>query len=97
MGDTDLSTLQQRPTLTLDEPSKKISGYAGCNHFFGTYQSNGKTILFMGLGSTKMFCEDRMHIEDAYFKALSTVQAYKTEKNKLYLLVEGKVMLEFSK
>ncbi len=97
MGDTDLSTVGQPVTLTLDEPNKKISGFAGCNRFFGGYQSTEATLSFTGIGSTKMFCQDRMPIEDAYFQSLSSVQAYKIEGNKLYLLLEDKVMLEFSK
>lgn len=53
--------------------------------------------VFMGIDSTKMFCQDSQAIEDNYFKALGTVQSYKTVGNKLYLLAEGKVVLEFGK
>ncbi len=97
MGDQDLSTVNPPVTLTLDEAKKGISGHGGCNRYFGGYQSSGETISFTGLGSTKMFCQDTQPIEDAYFKALGTVQSYKTEGNKLYLLAERKVVLEFNK
>lgn len=97
MGDRDLSAVNPAVTLTLDETKKGISGHGGCNRYFGGYQSTGETISFTGLGSTKMFCQDTQSIEDAYFKALGTIQSYKTEGNTLYLLAEGKVVLEFSK
>lgn len=96
MDDIDLSALDQPVTFTLDETTHKVSGYAGCNRFFGTYQSNGATLSFSDMGSTKMFCQDRMSVEDAYFQSLSKVQSFKTEKEKLYFLSEGSVILEFS-
>jgi heat shock protein HslJ len=96
MGDVDLSALDQPVTLTLDETNNKVSGYAGCNRFFGTYQSKDANISFTGMGSTKMFCQDSMAVEDAYFKALDKVQSFKTSGDKLYFLVDGSVVLEFS-
>ncbi len=65
--------------------------------FFGSYESDDTTIKFTGFGSTKMFCQDRMRMEDAYFKALSKVQSFKTDGNKLSFLLEGSVILEFSR
>lgn len=97
MGDRDLSAFNPPVTLKLDETRKGISGHGGCNGYFGGYLSSGETISFTGIGSTKMFCQDTQAIEDAYFKALSTIQSYKAESNKLYLLAEGNVILEFRK
>lgn len=97
MSDVNLSVLAKPVTLQLDETKKGISGHGGCNGYFGGYQMSGETISFTGLGSTKMFCQDTQAIEDTYFKALGTVQSYKIEGNKLYLLAAGKVVLEFSK
>jgi heat shock protein HslJ len=97
MGDRDLSAVNPPVTITLDETKKGISGHGGCNRYFGAYQSSGETISFTGIGSTKMFCQDSQAIEDAYFKAIGMVQSFKTEGNKLYLLAQEKVVLEFSK
>lgn len=97
MGDTDLSVINPSVTMILDESKNGISGFAGCNRFFGTYQSSGATISFIGLGSTKMFCQDRMNVEDTYFKTLGNVKSYKTNGGKLYFLSEGSVVLEFGK
>lgn len=97
MEGVDLSALDQPVTLTLDETTNKVSGFAGCNHFFGTYQSDGATISFTGLGSTKMYCQKTIAIEDAYFKLLGSIQSFKLEENRLLLLAGEQVVLEFSK
>jgi len=93
----DVSSLNPPVTLLLDESQKKVSGYAGCNRFFGSYQSENTGITFSGMGSTKMFCQETMPIEDAYFKALGNVQAFKTTDNQLHLMAGNKVVLEFSR
>lgn len=93
----DVSALNPPLTLLLDETQKKISGFAGCNRFFGSYQGENTALSFSGMGSTKMFCQDTQATEDAYFKALGTVQSYKIEGNKLLLLAGEHVILEFIK
>ena len=97
MNGDDLSAMNPPVTLSLDENQKKVNGYAGCNRFFGAYGSGDSSIKFTGLGSTKMFCQDKMKVEDAYFKALSEIQSFKTEGGKLYLISGSNVILEFTK
>jgi heat shock protein HslJ len=97
MYDEDLSALTPPLTLTLDEAQKKISGFAGCNRFFGGYELNQSTLKFGNTGSTKMFCQDKSEIESNYFKALGEVQSFKSENEKLFLLSGEKIILEFKK
>jgi heat shock protein HslJ len=58
------------PTLIFSDDDK-ISGFAGCNRFFGSYAVSGRVITFSNLGATKMFCDEAMSLEDAYLKLLS--------------------------
>jgi heat shock protein HslJ len=58
------------PTITFSDDAK-ISGFAGCNRFFGSYAVSGRVITFSNLGATKMFCDEAMSLEDAYLKLLS--------------------------
>lgn len=95
LGD-DLSGTNPPITLTLDETGK-VSGHAGCNRFFGSYQSTDNSITFSGFGSTKMFCKDKMTVEDKYLKALGTVQSFKSDGTKLYFSDGSTVILEFNK
>ncbi|HEY3429245.1 MAG TPA: META domain-containing protein [Cyclobacteriaceae bacterium] len=97
LENTDVSSLNPPVTLLLDEQQKKISGFAGCNRFFGSYQTENSSITFSGMGSTKMFCQDTMKVEDDYFKALGTVQSYRREGDKLFLLAGDRVVMEFKK
>lgn len=84
-------------TLSFDEKQMKVNGFAGCNRFFGTYQSEGSKITFSGLGSTKMFCQDKMDVEDNYFKALGMVQSFKFAEDRLTMLADNQLILEFRK
>ena len=85
------------PTLTFDEATKKISGFGGCNRFFGGYESTENRIKFSALGSTKMFCQDKMSLEDNYFKALQEADSFRVEGSTLQLIVANRVILEFKK
>lgn len=97
MYEEDLSALNPPLTLNLDEAQKKVSGFAGCNRFFGGYELNQSTLKFGNTGSTKMFCQDKSEIEGKYFKALGEVQSFKSESGKLFLLAGEKIILEFKK
>ena len=92
----DVSNLNPPLTLSLDD-AQKINGFAGCNRFFGTYELNELKIKFSGIGSTKMFCQDKSDTEDKYLKALSEVQSFKSESGKLFLVAGEKTVLEFNK
>ncbi len=37
---------------------KRITGFSGCNRFFGNYTLSDSTITFGPQGSTKMYCDD---------------------------------------
>lgn len=93
----DLASVNPSITLSLDDSQKKVSGFAGCNRFFGGYELNQSMLKFSNMGSTKMFCEDKSALEDKYFKALGEVQSFKSESGKLFLLVGSTVILEFKK
>ena len=93
----DVSGIEPPITLSLDEAQKKISGFAGCNRFFGGYEMNETTLRFSNIGSTKMFCQDKSSTENWYLQTLSEVQSFKTEGEKLLLLNGESVALEFKK
>lgn len=97
MYSDDASSLKPRLTLSLSETDTRANGHAGCNQFFGTYETAKSTIRISGFGSTKMFCKDKMKIEEKYLETLRKAQSYKVKDNKLYLLSEGDVILEFTR
>lgn len=92
----DFSTLSSPVTLQFSETDHKVSGFGGCNRFFGNYEQTDSVLKLTGLGSTKMYCQETMAVEDKYFKALQEVQSHSLKQNTLYLLADNKVILEFT-
>jgi len=92
----DFSKLSSPVTLQFSETDHKVSGFGGCNRFFGSYEQTNSTLKITGLGSTKMYCQETMAVEDKYFKALQEVQSHSLKQKALYLLDDNKVILEFA-
>lgn len=92
----DFSKLSSPVTLQFSEADHKVSGFGGCNRFFGSYEQTNSTLKISGLGSTKMYCQETMAVEDKYFKALQEVQSHSLKQNTLYLLDDKEVILEFT-
>jgi heat shock protein HslJ len=76
-------------TAEFDSAEGTVSGSAGCNHYFGSYEVDGEAITFGLLGSTLMAClepEGIMQQEQAYLAALASAATYRIEGNKLELI-----------
>ena len=81
--------------LEFDSKTNKVSGFAGCNRFFGTYSTVGNTISFSELGATRMMCqEDANKIEGRMFKALAEVSSFELSKGKLSLKKDETVLIK---
>jgi heat shock protein HslJ len=93
----DLSILNKPITLKFDSVNTKAAGFAGCNQYFSSYSINQSSIEFSNVGSTKMFCEQTMGLENKFLEALSKSNAFKVNGNKLQLLQDDLVLLEFEK
>lgn len=79
-----LEQIEFAPTLIFQEEDTKLSGFAGCNNYFSTYNLEGKEITFGNTGSTRKLCPD-MTVEDVFFKLLPEVARYEVVKKELYL------------
>ncbi len=103
-GDFTITTLdtqaniEQELTLKFDDATKQVSGFAGCNRFFGSYAIDGDKLTFSNLGSTKMLCpENDNKIETDYFKALESVTNFNVSDNSITLLNNKKEILKATK
>lgn len=73
----------------------KVAGHGGCNRFFGSYKqasnlAEGK-LTFGALGSTKMFCQNRMEAESSFLNALAKAVRYKVDvKTRTLFLYDDK-------
>ncbi len=80
--------------LTFDGKEKKVSGKAGCNRFFGTYEQNESELTFSGMGATKMACPD-MDVETSFFKVLEDSKSFVIKNDKLTLKDANNVIAVF--
>src|SRR5690606_5307243 len=66
----------------------KASGFAGCNRFSGTFESQGTSLSFGPVATTRMACaspDGIMEQEQAFLKALETVSIVRFEGDRLEL------------
>ncbi len=54
---------QREPYFILDNKSKRIAGFGGCNRFTGTYQQNSDRLAFGKMAMTFMACSEGMETE----------------------------------
>lgn len=83
--------------ITFDDVAKKVSGFAGCNRFFGSYSTDKNAITFGELASTKMYCEGIMDVEDHLLNALAKVNTFSVKNNQINLSNDNSILIEASK
>lgn len=61
----------ENPVFIAFEGGDRVSGFAGCNRFTGSYQQNGGTLVIGPLATTRMACApDVMEREQWFLKSL---------------------------
>ena len=95
MGPTaDFAHLQ--PTIEFAAEGT-VSGFAGCNTFSGSYTTDGATLTFGPMATTKMACErPGSAVEADYLAALSGVTGWTVEPDGR-LLLDGAVPLRYAR
>ena len=68
---------QREPYFVLDNKTKRIAGFGGCNRFAGTYQRNGDRLTFGKMAMTFMACSEGMEIERDFVAALEQGRSWK--------------------
>ncbi len=77
-------------------PDLRVQGRGGCNHFFGAFSLDGEVLSFGNIASTKMYCYETMHVEDAFFKALSMITTVSVQGHTAEMRSEdGSTVLRF--
>jgi heat shock protein HslJ len=77
-----------RPNITFSQDGR-VTGFSGCNRFFGGYTVFGSELRFSQLGSTKMAClGEGGEIESRLLSALSMVRTYRAKPDELHLITE---------
>ena len=60
-----------------------VQGRGGCNRFFGAYSLAEDLRSFGNIASTKMYCHETMHVEDAFFRALGLIMTLSVQERTL--------------
>ncbi len=91
MGGTEVMLLLdgKRPSMLLDAQQRKVTGFSGCNHYFGNYELDGATLKFGLLGATRKACPDKESvIEQNFFEMLANTRKWRITEGML-LLIDG--------
>ena len=90
----ELVKLEANMDLTkINDTPNRYTAKMGCNGMFFTSEFNDGKAKFSGLGSTMMYCDGRMKLEESFGKTLPTMTQYKIEGHFLTLSnVEGQKM-----
>lgn len=76
-----------------------VTGSAGCNHYFASYNVTGTSLSIGATGSTKMYCTGPgvMQQESAYLTSLGRAKAFSITGNRLSLAdANGTALLSFT-
>ncbi len=78
--------------MVLASEGSRAHGFAGCNRFFGGFQSDRNTLRFSPLGSTRMACPSGMDQEQTFLNALERAGRYEIHGQVLELYA-GELLL----
>ena len=93
-GNLTAAIASDRPTM--DFTTNEVNGSAGCNSYFGTYESDTDSSLAISdIGMTAMYCtdEDVRDQEEAFVDALALADKYEMVGETLRITGGGKLLL----
>lgn len=89
----DSDKVSKALTIEFDSKTNKVSGFAGCNRFFGTYSTENQSISFSPLGASRMLCDDESNaIEQKMFKNIEKINAFDLFEGTLKLKQDNTVL-----
>lgn len=84
--------------IEFDDKTKKINGFSGCNHFFGSYELKNHALKIKNIGATRMMCQgDTNTIEKQFYQALNKINNIKNNKDSIALLSTNNVLIKATK
>lgn len=88
-------TISEKITLKFDEKTNQVSGFSGCNQYFGSFENKNNTLKINSIGSTKKYCPEIKN-ESNFLSLLQQTTSYKIEHSKLYLYKDNLELLTFN-
>lgn len=86
----DSNVTDYKLTIEFNDETKQVSGFSGCNRFFGSYTLKESTLTIGPLASTKMMCQGEANtIEAKLLDQLSNVNSFSIKDAVLTLKADG--------
>ena len=80
------SLAPETPVYVAFSDDGKVTGFGGCNRFFGGYTVSGNSIKIGPLASTRKGCPDTLNLEIEFFKALQGAETFEQTDAALVLI-----------
>ena len=81
-------------TMTFDDATHRLSGFAGCNQYNASYTQRGDSLSIGPAVSTQMACATGMDAEHALLGALPAISSYQLPDTILTLVGSGGVAVK---
>ncbi|GAA4233555.1 hypothetical protein GCM10022291_10880 [Postechiella marina] len=84
--------------INFNNNTKQVSGFSGCNRFFGSYKFKKDTLSFSPLGLTRKMCKGEANtIENEFHQAIKTINQVTGTKNTVAFLNKKNVIITAKK
>jgi len=92
IGDNDVSS--NKIAIHFDEATNKVTGFSGCNNFFGSYNVENNNISFTNIATTKKMCrKDINAIEKQVLKHLNSINTFSIKNDVISFSNNEKVLI----
>ena len=81
--------------MILKPGEARVNGNAGCNNFFGSWESAGDKVTFGQVGSTMMACQHGMDTEQAFLAALGEANRHQITGLIMELYKDDQLLAKF--
>lgn len=99
-GDAVSSVIAGTTITAIFDKDRKVTGSAGCNHYFASYTVTGTAVSIDSAGSTAMYCTNPGvgQQESTYLSSLGRAATFTITGNRLVIAgKDGKNLLSFTK
>ncbi|MCA0152501.1 META domain-containing protein [Winogradskyella vincentii] len=84
--------------ITFESNSDRVTGFGGCNSFFGTYTLKDNKISFSDIASSKKFCGKAIgDLERNFFSTLKSSTKIELDENHLLFHADDSIVLKAEK
>lgn len=84
------------PHLLLRTPERQMSGFSGCNGFFGLYRLEGDRLWFEDMAATMQACPNNHDLQTTFYEALKATRRFQMMDAVLILYDEQNEVARFT-